>query len=133
MELIKTREVIEPIVDILEHIKGVQEDMITLSVKANNAFFELIKGAGLDMDERATAAIQYQDIFSQQLSAVVEAINSVTAQMATLTTMQDEALLERQVAELRQMLDESLEEARRKKKAFMGGAMSEETGVTEFF
>ncbi|MEF3190970.1 MAG: hypothetical protein K6347_00265 [Campylobacterales bacterium] len=135
MELVSTKKVLEPIIDILEHIKGVQEDMITLSARANDAFYDLIESAGLAFDERATIAMQYQDIFSQQLGAIIHAINSITAQMKEYLDADTPELLDSKLEELRRCLNDSLEEARHKKKAFMGKALnSDETcNAPEFF
>lgn len=125
LDQIHSLAVIEPVIDILNHIKGVQSDMITLSEKTSTTFYDVFEANNLPMSEEAVIAFQYQDIFSQQLGAVVHAVTKITEQLSLYTTTtKEEEILDEQLSTLRANLNTLLDEARAKKVAFMGDALN---------
>ncbi len=114
--------IFEPLIDILEHIKDVQTDMITLSEKSASIFFDHFEQQGLEFTDDVTKALQYQDIFSQQLSVIAHAVTTVADKLKLCQNpldVHDHSLLEN----LRTELDTLLDDARHKKVAYMGDAL----------
>jgi hypothetical protein len=122
---INSNTVIEPVIDILNHIKGVQSDMITLSERASTTFYDLFEQNDIPMTTEVVVAFQYQDIFSQQLGAVVHAVTKITEQLSCyMENTKEEEQLDQQLGELRANLNDLLDEARSRKVAFMGDALN---------
>ena len=122
--------------DLLEHIKQVEKDTITISQEAQMKLSSFIEKNNIEIDDEAAEALQYQDIVSQQLTATIEAIELVqkNLQMFAHTFKQDEIIADESVLKLRSKMNVVLEEARAKKDAFSGHikAKSDENEI-EFF
>ena len=69
--------ILESVDELLTHIKEVQKDAIRLSGDSLLMISNFIEKKNLEIDDEVTTALQYQDIISQQLTAIVEAIDSV--------------------------------------------------------
>ena len=108
--------------DLLEHIKQVEKDTITISQEAQMKLSSFIEKNNIEIDDEAAEALQYQDIVSQQLTATIEAIELVqkNLQMFAHTFKQDEIIADESVLKLRSKMNVVLEEARAKKDAFSG-------------
>jgi len=108
--------------DLLEHIKQVERDTITISKEAQMKLSSFIEKNNIQIDDEAAEALQYQDIVSQQLSATIEAIELVQKnfKMFAHTFMQDEITSDESVVKLRSKMDVVLQQAKEKKDAFSG-------------
>jgi uncharacterized damage-inducible protein DinB len=112
--------------DLLEHIKQVELDTITLSQEAQLKISNFIEKNKLELDDEAAEALQYQDIVSQQLSATIEAIETVqtTLKVYAHNFNEDEKVADSSIAILRKKLDGVLDTAKAKKEAFSGHTKS---------
>ena len=112
--------------DLLEHIKQVELDTITLSQEAQLKISNFIEKNKLELDDEAAEALQYQDIVSQQLSATIEAIETVqkTLKVYAHNFSEDEKVADSSIAILRKKLDAVLDTAKAKKEAFSGHVKS---------
>lgn len=108
--------------ELLEHIKQVERDTITISKEAQMKLSSFIERNGIAVDDEAAEALQYQDIVSQQLSATIEAIELVqkNLQMFARSFKEDEKIADDSVVKLRKKMQTALEDARAKKDAFSG-------------
>ncbi|PHR55580.1 MAG: hypothetical protein COA44_10045 [Arcobacter sp.] len=108
--------------DLLEHIKQVEKDTITISREAQMKLSSFIERNNIEIDDEAAEAMQYQDIVSQQLSATIEAIELVqkNLQMFSHTFKQDELIADDSVVKLRKKMNIVLQQAKAKKAAFSG-------------
>lgn len=108
--------------DLLEHIKQVERDTITISKEAQMKLSSFIEKNNIEIDDEAAEALQYQDIVSQQLSATIEAIELVqkNIQMFSHSFSEDEKIADASVMKLRKKMRLVLEEAKAKKDAFSG-------------
>jgi len=108
--------------DLLEHIKQVEQDTITISKEAQLKLSSFIEKNEIQIDDEAAEALQYQDIVSQQLSATIEAIELVqkNLQMFAHNFKEDEKIADDSVVKLRGKMDAVLEQAKAKKDAFSG-------------
>ena len=118
--------------DLLEHIKQVESETMTLSRDAQLRLTAFIDAAQLQLDDATLEAMQYQDIVSQQLGATVETIESIQASLRECggeIACRDDAQRESCAAQLAA----ALALAQEKRLAF-GGKMhhGEDAGI-EFF
>lgn len=119
--------------ELLEHIKQVEKETISLSLEAQMKLSRFIEKQKIELDDEAVEALQYQDIISQQLSATVEAIEAVqkNLQIFAHTFKHDEKIADESVAKLQIKLSDVLEEARAKKEAFSGHSKKSSTDEDE--
>ena len=99
-------------------------------------FHDFITENKLTPNEDVLQAFQYQDIVSQQLGAVREAIVSVEKNIAVYlhAVSQDQNTLSESIEKLSAKLTKSLETAREKQEAFSGNAINRANAKTiEFF
>ena len=108
--------------ELLEHIKEVEQETITLSKESQMKFSSFIERNNIELDDEAIEAMQYQDIISQQLSATIEAINVVQVNLKEFAHnfIEDEKKLDSSASMLKGKLDKVLEDAKNKKDAFSG-------------
>ena len=108
--------------ELLEHIKQVEQDTINISKEAQMKLSSFIEKNGIQIDDEAAEALQYQDIVSQQLSATIEAIELVqkNLQIFAHNFKEDEKIVDDSVTKLRTKMEMVLEQARAKKDAFSG-------------
>nr|WP_275855961.1 hypothetical protein [Sulfurimonas sp. MAG313] len=108
--------------DLLEHIKQVEKDTISISKEAQLKLSSFIERNEIEIDDEAAEALQYQDIVSQQLGATIEAIELVqkNLQMFAHSFKQDELMADESVLKLRKKMEAVLQEAKDKKDAFSG-------------
>jgi uncharacterized protein YukE len=122
--------------DLLEHIKQVELDSISLSKEAQMKISNFIERKGLDLDDEAVEAFQYQDIVSQQLSATIEAIEMVQKNLQEYahSFAEDDKIADKSSEILDKKLDEVLVKAKAKREAFSGHLKSDnDEHEIEFF
>lgn len=110
--------------NLLEHVKDVERDTISLSKEAQIKLSSFIEKNNIELDDEAVEALQYQDIISQQLTATIEAISVVqqNLQIFAHNFAEDEKIMDSSSAILRKKLDKVLEDAKCKREAFSGQA-----------
>ena len=121
--------------ELLEHIKEVQVDTIQLSKDSTMMLGSLLEDNNIELDENAAASLQFQDIISQQLTATIEAINSVQKSIEIFENAynSDEKVVSGSMDKLQEKLKASLKDARLKREAFSGKLRHENEDEIEFF
>ena len=123
--------------ELLTHIKDVQLDVISLSSDSLLKMSTYIEDNSLEIDENISTALQYQDIISQQLNAIIEAIESMKSSIKVFNHAyeNDTGLVNNNLNKLQEKLNLALQEAKEKKNRFSGKAAECEadTEDIEFF
>ncbi|MFA5214955.1 hypothetical protein [Sulfuricurvum sp.] len=136
MEYGKTEDILSSIVDILKHIESVQKDVLELSERSVMTFHTFIEENHLTPDAKTLEGFQYQDIITQQLSAVSEAIGMIEANINVYlhAVKHDQNTLGASIEKLSSKLMKSLQTAKEKQEAFSGNAIDPNHGESiEFF
>ena len=123
--------------ELLDHIKEVETDTIELSRDSAIKISSFIEQNKLEIDDSVAEALQYQDIISQQLSATIEAIESVkkSIKMFEHSFKNDEVIAIESIGKLQNKLNSSLSKAKERREAFSGKVLADNTeddGI-EFF
>lgn len=128
-------QILTSVDELLEHIKNVQEDVIKLSHDSLMNITHYIENNKLSADENIATALQYQDIITQQLSATIEAIDSMRSSMEIFSHAykSDEDLATKSIAKLQEKLNVTLQEAKEKKERFSGRTDAGTDDEIEFF
>ena len=123
--------------DLLEHIEEVQKDVIGLSNESLLKMSNYIETNKLEVDDEISTALQYQDIITQQLSATIEAIESMRSSIKRFSHAfeNDETLAQDSMKKLQDKLNATLADAKDKKSRFSGKVSQDEnaTDEIEFF
>jgi len=121
--------------ELLEHIKEVQKDTIDLSKESTMILSKFIEEQNIELDENVAASLQYQDIISQQLTATIEAIESVQTSIDIFENAfeSDEIVASGSMNKLQTKLKATLEDAKIKRDAFSGKLTHEDQDEIEFF
>ena len=121
--------------ELLEHIKEVQIDTINLSQESTMMLSHFIEQRNIELDENAAKSLQYQDIISQQLTATIEAIDSVqkSIQIFESAFHSDEIVASGSMDKLQKKLKTTLSEAKLKRDSFSGKLTHEDENEIEFF
>lgn len=121
--------------ELLEHIKQVEKDTISLSKEAQIRLSSFIESQNIELNDEVAEALQYQDIVSQQLSATIEAIEAVqeNLQIFARTLEEGDTSADENAGRLQTKLSAVLEEARAKKEAFSGHIKNNDEDEIEFF
>jgi hypothetical protein len=132
----KTEDILSSIIDILNHIEEVQRDVAQLSERSAICFHGVVEENKINPNKETLDAFQYQDIITQQLDAVSEAIstirNSITVYLHSIK--EDRAALGGSIEKLSAKLIQSLDTAKAKKEAFSGNSINTAHGESiEFF
>lgn len=119
--------------ELLEHIKEVQLDVMSLSSDSLLKMSNYIEKNSLEIDEDISTALQYQDIITQQLNATVEAIDSMKNSIKVFnhTYESDTNLVNDNLNKLQEKLHAALEEAKEKKSRFSGKCTDKDTQSDE--
>lgn len=127
-------ELLESINTLLEHIKEVEED-VTQMTKDSYLVISKVFASNDNLPDEALETLQYQDIISQQLSATVDAIESVQENINYYlhSTKTDANMMQKNLEKLGKKLSEATETARGKRDAFKGKVGSETQDDIEFF
>ena len=123
--------------ELLEHIKEVQLEVISLSNDSLLKMSSFIEENNLEIDENISTALQYQDIVTQQLTATIEAIDSMNMSIKIFNHAyeSDENLANESLAKLQEKLSLTLLDAKEKKNRFSGKTAQNnaDTDEIEFF
>ena len=114
--------ILDSIDELLTHIEDVQRDVIELSAESFMKMGGVIEKNGIEIDTELAAALQYQDIITQQLNATIEAILSMKTSIDIFSHAykSDEDLAEDSLVKLREKLSVTLQDAKDKKSRFSG-------------
>lgn len=122
--------------ELLSHIKLVEEETIQMSQDSMLMLSEFIEKNSIELDESAAKGLQYQDIISQQLTATIEAIDSVQKAINIFENAydSDEKIASDSIEKLHFKLSKTLQTAKDRRDAFSGKLGHEnETDEIEFF
>lgn len=136
MAYTKTEDVLSSIVEILRHIQEVQKDVLELSETSTVSFHRFIEQNDMVPDEKTLQGFQYQDIITQQLTAVSEAIVTIEKNISVYlhAVKHDQNMLGESIEKLSSKLLRSLQTAKEKQEAFSGNAINPNHGESiEFF
>jgi hypothetical protein len=128
--------ILDSVDSLLEHIEVVQKDVISLSGESLLKMSSYIEKNQLEVDDDILTALQYQDIITQQLSASVEAIESMRKSMKRFSHAfeSDENLAQDSIKKLQEKLNTTLAEAKDKKNRFSGKVSDDDASdEIEFF
>ena len=131
-----TEKILTSIIEILNHIKEVEGDVIELSRDSMMSISNFLSKNSVELDESVIEALQHQDIISQQLSATIEAIGSVEKNINIYlhALREDTGIISDGLDKLHNKLSKSLDEAKSKKDAFSGKSLdSSAQEEIEFF
>ena len=127
-------ELLESIKFLLDHIKDVEEDIRSMT-KESYMTISKVFAEHPDLPDEALETLQYQDIISQQLSATVDAIESVQDNINYYlhSTKEDSAMMRKNLEKLAGKLSKATDDAREKRAAFQGKMGSDAHDEIEFF
>jgi hypothetical protein len=130
MEYGKTEDVLTSIVEILKHIEYVQKDVLELSERSALSVHHYLEAHQLIPDENIIQGFQYQDIITQQLTAVSEAISMIETNINVYlhAVRHDQNTLGASIEKLSTKLTKSLKTAKEKQVAFSGNAIDPHRG-----
>ncbi len=125
--------ILDSVEELLTHIKEVQIDSIKLSSESLLMISNFIEKNNIEIDDDVATALQYQDIISQQLSAIVEAIDSVESDIDRFnhSDKTDEGLAVESVKKLQEKLSMTIKDAKDKKNRFSGKSAGDKTDFDE--
>ncbi len=121
---------------LLEHIRIVEEETISLSRESMLKLSGFLERQGIAVDDEVTEALQYQDIIAQQLSATIEAIESVQKNIHQFNHAfrEDEKIAVSSFENLQNKLSSAIARAQEKRKAFSGNVHhTNDDDAIEFF
>ena len=121
--------------ELLVHIKDVQKDTIKLSQDSTMMLGQFIEDSKIELDDNAATALQYQDIISQQLTATIEAIDSIEKSISIFENayQSDEIVATSSLEKLQIKLKKTLEDAKNKRDSFSGKLTHDQEDEIEFF
>lgn len=127
--------ILDSINELLKHIKEVQTDVISLSSESLMKMSSYIEKNHLEVDDDIAAALQYQDIISQQLAASMEAIEHIQNSIKVFNHAfkNDENLMADSMLKLQEKLQTALADAKDKKSRFAGKHTQDDQEEIEFF
>lgn len=119
---------------LLEHVKQVEEEIISLSKDSFLQLHEVISRNNVALDDKSIEAMQYQDIVSQQLGATIEAIEEarISLKDADISGCECDENVSVVLESLGSKLDDVLVAAQMKHSAFSGKVHNEDESI-EFF
>lgn len=120
-------KVINATIDMINHFKGVEENIISVSKDSSLRLANLIENGTIQANEEVVLALQYQDIVSQRLSATMEAMeetNKYLQQYAKDVLCTEEFL---------EHLSFTLQNAIKKQLAFEGNCDTDDSSEDDIF
>ncbi|MDD5717574.1 MAG: hypothetical protein PHW64_07195 [Sulfuricurvum sp.] len=120
---------------LLEHIKSVEKETIELTNETHMRIARFIQSNGLQLDDETVESMQYQDIIAQQLSATIEAIESVQEHLRSFVQVvegNDASVIEN-IDKMHAKLNATLERAEQRRSAFGGKLHHDDDDGIEFF
>ncbi len=136
MEFSKTENILSSIVDILKHIDEVQNDVVELSERSVLSFNDFIEENSLQPTEKILEVFQYNDIITQQLSAVSDAIAMIEKNIDIYlhAVKHDQNALGDSIDKISVRLIQSLKKAKEKQQEFSGNVLKTQYSKSvEFF
>lgn len=120
---------------LLGHVIEVETEMIALSGESHRRISEWMQNAGAKVSDDVMEAMQYQDILSQQLSATIEAVESIRAHLSQMfdCSVKNSAEVIEVIESIDAKLVEVLEKAEHKRQAFGGKVHHDVDEGIEFF
>lgn len=121
--------------ELLTHLKEVEKDTIQMSQDSMMMLGEFIEKNNIELDDNAAKSLQYQDIISQQLTASIEAIESVQKSIDIFESAykSDERIASDSLEKLNVKLTKTLETAKDRREAFSGKLGHDDQEEIEFF
>jgi hypothetical protein len=121
--------------ELLTHIKEVEKDTIQMSQDSMIMLGEFIEKNSIELDENAAKSLQYQDIIAQQLTASIEAIESVQTSIEVFEKAykSDEQVASDSMDKLNFKLTKTLEVAKDRRDALSGRLGHDDQEEIEFF
>ncbi|PHS58337.1 MAG: hypothetical protein COB17_03270 [Sulfurimonas sp.] len=121
--------------ELITHIKEVELDTIKMSQDSMMMLSKFIEKNNIELDEDAAKAIQYQDIISQQLSATIDAIDSVQKSIEIFENAytSDEKIANDSLDKLLIKLTAAIDKAKDRRDAFSGQLGHANEDEIEFF
>ena len=121
--------------ELLTHIKEVEQDTIKMSQDSMIMLSSFIEKNSMELDESAAQSLQYQDIIAQQLTASIEAIESVQQSINIFENAyeSDEKIVNESLEKLNAKLKSTLTIAQDRREAFSGKLGSNDQDEIEFF
>lgn len=121
--------------ELLTHLKEVEKDAIQMSQDSMIMLGEFIEKNNIELDDNAAKSLQYQDIISQQLTASIEAIESVQKSIDIFENAykSDERIANDSLEKLNVKLTKTLETAKDRRDAFSGKLGHDDQDEIEFF
>ena len=129
-------DILSSVLAIMRHVKEVQVEILTLNQQSSDAFIRHLQLKDDVLSDEVLNGMQFQDIITQQLNAIVEAITSVEKSVTIhlRAAHEDNEILHESFFKLHNKMLSSLEEAKKKKEAVGGYALVEESqDELEFF
>lgn len=129
-------ELFESIYQLLNHIKAVETDVVSMSKDSYLAMSNAFAQSDVTVPDSVMETMQYQDIISQQLSATVDAIESVQKNIEFFvhSSKEDSGMIRTNLVKLNKKLDKAITEAQSKREAFSGKlGHDDESDEIEFF
>ena len=128
-------QVLTSLSNILEHIQEVQENVVKLSHESMLILARKISEYDIELGSEELAALQHQDILSQQLGAASESIRFINQYIKkyTYTINEDSNLMADGFVGLDAKLQQALIEAKDRKNALSGHAFENKEEEIEFF
>ena len=121
--------------ELLDHVKAVEAETMQLSKDSQMRITSFIEKHKLTLDDETLEAMQYQDIISQQLSATIEAIESVQQHLTYLdhAMKEDDLIAMESIQKMQEKLNGALERAKEKHSGFGGKMYHGDDDGIEFF
>ena len=134
--MVTNEELFRSLRAVLSHIKDVQQEVAKHSKDSMLAIGAFLEEKKVEISPEVLKAIQAQDIYSQQLGAAVEAIDSIEKYLDYYlrSLQEDSGMLAENFSKLSGKLNESLDRAKDRHQAFRGQIMAtEDEGEIDFF
>ncbi|MCF6339278.1 MAG: hypothetical protein L3J10_00775 [Sulfurimonas sp.] len=127
--------ILSSISELLTHIREVEQDTIKMSQDSMIMLTKFIENNNIELDDNATTSLQYQDIISQQLTATIEAIDSVQSNLELFENLYkvDNQISTDAFADFNKKLLEILDIAKDRRDSFSGKLGAHDQKEIEFF
>lgn len=120
-QIVTMEDILTSVLEVIAHIKSVQQDISKLSAESSSALLEYIKQKG-ELTPEVSNGMQLQDIVSQQINSVIDAIEAIESSIAMhlRAVREDNMILHSSFSKLHARLVSSFEEAKKKQEALIG-------------
>ncbi len=120
-KIVTMEDILVSVLEIIAHIKNVQQDISNLSAQSSSALLEYIKQKG-ELTPEVADGMQLQDIVSQQINSVIDAIDAIESSIAMhlRAVREDNMILHNSFSKLHARLISSFEEAKKRQESLIG-------------